>query len=127
VYKVIVTLKRNSKVSSEQFQEYYEHKHVAAAEKAFGKHFAGYRRNYVTRQFLPINGALEEIKDADGIHEGTYDVLSEFWFKDKESMEMAFEAFATRDRKTEIEDERYLDMNSIRVLIVHEAVSKLPA
>ena len=124
MYKVISMMKKNPNVSMKEFKEFYERKHAPTAEKALAKYCSDYRRNYPSKQFLSIDGTVRELQD-QGPHSFAYDVLTEFWFKDKESMDTVFKGFAARDRKAEeeLEDERYLDLNSIRVLIVDEAVS----
>ena len=125
MYKVISMMKRNPNISAQEFKEFYERKHAPAAAKVLVKYCSDYRRNYPSKQFLSIDGTLRELQDPQGPHSFPYDIVNEFWFKDKESMDIVFKGFAARDRKAEaeVEDERYLDLNSIRVLIVEEAVS----
>jgi hypothetical protein len=129
VYKVISMMKRNPNVSPEEFRDFYERKHAPAAAIALAKYCSDYRRNYISRQFLTIDGTVRELTDPHGMQNFPYDIVTEFWFKDKESMDIIFAGFAARDRKaeTEAEDEHYLDMNSIRVLIVEETISRFPA
>jgi EthD domain len=125
VYKVISMMKRNPNVSAEEFKEFYERKHAPAAAKVLVKYCSDYRRNYLSKQFLTIDGTVRELQDPQGPDSFPYDIVNEFWFKDKESMDIVFKGFAARDRKAEVEteDQRYLDLDSIRVLIVEEAVS----
>lgn len=126
MFKAIAMMKKNPNVTHEEFKDYYEKRHAPMATEAFSAYFSGYRRNFPLRQFLTTEGAMREIKSAQDPGAFPYDVIVEFWFRDKKAMDDVFEVFMARDQKTHIGDQQYLDLSSLRILIVDETTTKLP-
>jgi len=122
--KIISMMRKNPNVTLQEFKAYYERTHATTAAKNLTGYCWGYRRNYMLRQFLNADGKMREIDNPEDPSNFPYDVITEFWFPTQEAMDHVFAAFANRDE--DAEDQRYLDLNSIRSIIVEEAVTDLP-
>ena len=98
--KLLMILKRNQSLTTEQFREHYEDVHARIG----AKYLKGRAVRYVRRFLDPIPDRV-----TGAIPESDYDVITEIWFPDEECFEAALERLAQADAATEIKtDEEFL-------------------
>jgi uncharacterized protein (TIGR02118 family) len=112
--KVLLFVKRKPGLTPEEFRARYESGHVPLVPNEL-KHLRQYRRNYV--------------KHTPGQPEPDYDVVTEFWFDDKEGWKAtAAYALDPVTGKTLADDEaQFMDRSSMRFVMVHEEISDVEA
>ena len=116
--KAIVLLKRKAELSTEQFIDYYENRHVPLVREVLPT-IGKYVRNY-----------LDTISVSSGRQEGSaptpyFDVITELWFDD----DAAYQAFVDALSDPEVserlreDEERFLDRSIVQTYSVREVVS----
>jgi uncharacterized protein (TIGR02118 family) len=110
--KMIAFFKRKPGMSVEEFQDYYENKHVPTIMKILAPFMMDYRRNFVCG-VPPIAG---EAPDCD--------VITEAWFETRDAFEQ-FGSAAAKHREMIAQDElKFIDTKSLRMFIVEEHSSE---
>lgn len=107
--KVVTLIKRRPDLTREQFREYYENNHVPLINSKFGRYFLDYRRNYLI-------GDEAETGNPD------FDVVTECWMKDRETMEACFVVASDPANAAEVaaDEEKFTDRSSIRIYVAEE-------
>lgn len=115
--KLIAMVRRLESLSHEEFRDYYETRH-----RLLVAHFAhcieDYRRSYPRPDLAAIAGIYTDPADAGA----TFDVMTEIWFKDVESLWQAFDILGSPEVRPifEADEGRFMDRKSIRVTICDE-------
>lgn len=127
--KVIAMMKRKAGVTPEEFRNYYEGTHAPLAMKHFSEFFADYRRNYPSMEFLVDNdtsgNALKGPAQRTQTGETTYDVITEFWYHDKQAMDAMFAKFGEVNDIFVVDEAEFIDRDTLRVFIVEESASDM--
>jgi uncharacterized protein (TIGR02118 family) len=114
--KMIVLFKRKQDLTSEQFREHYETRHVPLAKKLF-PYLKDYKRNYI-RHDLRHQRAGNEVTNAPL----DFDAITEISFASKidyDRMMREMAESAIRDQVVE-DEKRFLDRSATVVFLVDE-------
>jgi EthD domain len=124
--KIIVLIKRNPKLTKEQFRAHYEGVHANLALEYIRPYLLDYRRNYPVSSFSYVDAV--ESPDGAGYREGyDYDCITELWCADRPTMDAMFAKLAEpATRKIIAEDEaRFLDPKSVVMITCEEHRSSI--
>jgi hypothetical protein len=112
--KVMLFVKRKAGLTHDEFRARYESGHVALAISEL-PHLVQYRRNYV--------------KPARGMAETDFDVVTEFWFDDKDGWKAtAAHALDPEKGKLLADDEAvFMDRSTMRFVMVEEEIADVDA
>lgn len=113
--KLVFMLKRNPKLSREEFLKYYEGHHRLLGEK-----YVPNATRYVRRFLDPLPGPFSE-------SEQQFDVLTELWFANNIEMEKAMKHLSEPRIHAEIvaDEEKLFDRPASRMYMVTERDSKV--
>jgi len=108
--KVMLFVKRKAGLSHEAFRARYEAGHVPLAIAEL-KHLRRYHRNYV--------------KPTPGLPEPDFDVVTEFWFDDREGWKAtaAYALDPVTGRKLAEDEAEFMDRASMRFVMVEEEIA----
>ncbi len=116
--KAMVFLKRKEDITTEQFIEYYETKHVPLVRTIFPT-IRNYIRNYIDHE--SYNFGKEPIAAPDGraVH---FDVVTEIWFDNQADVNAFLDAHEDDERMTRLraDELKFLDRSMMQVLFVDE-------
>jgi hypothetical protein len=118
--KMIALLTRRAGISTSQFIDHYENRHVPLIMKHLGKYFSSYQRSYLNYAHpLSYVGGLGS--DAPVAAAG-FDVLTEISFQSSLELEAMFQALASAAVASEIADDeaRFLDRAKNQIIISDE-------
>lgn len=115
--KTIAFLKRHPNMSPEEFRRYYEEVHVKIGEKYLGPYVSRYLRRYL-QPLLPDPDAIASSAD-------DYDVVTEMWYPDQASFQLAVESLSAPEAAAEIlaDEEKLFDRARTRFYVVDEQES----
>jgi uncharacterized protein (TIGR02118 family) len=113
--KVMALIKRNPRLSMQEFVEYYENKHAPLVAQ-LSPLIAEYRRNYV---WPGVGAKLLEDREA------ACDAITEAWFASEEDFrDYRQEAARPEHRQLIIEDEKnFMDRDATQMFVVKETIS----
>jgi uncharacterized protein (TIGR02118 family) len=116
-YKILLFMKRRPGMSMEEFQDYYENRHVPLCLKYSGG-VSRYMRRFITAHPNPDSGESGELP---------YDVITELWFEDEATYRGTVEYLSTAVMPDEVvADERNLfDRTSIRMATIIERETEM--
>jgi hypothetical protein len=111
--RLVALLRRRDDLSVAEFRSYYETHHVPLIMKHCGEFITGYSRRYVDTD-NPF------LRDPASGERGRVDVITELAFADHDAMRRMFDAASAPAIRDEVraDEERFLDRDSIRFLIV---------
>jgi hypothetical protein len=124
--KIVVLIRRNPKLSREQFKAHYEGTHANLALKFIRPYLLDYRRSYPTRTF----SYFDAVETPSGVTQSSgydYDCITEMWFENQGKLDAMFAKLAEPEvRKAIAEDEeRFIDPKSVVVVTCDESRSQI--
>ncbi|MET0985575.1 MAG: EthD domain-containing protein [Steroidobacteraceae bacterium] len=123
--KIIVLIKRNPKLTKEQFQAHYEGVHANLALQYIRPFLLDYRRSYPLSSFSYFDAVEAPGEVSRQAYD--YDCITELWVADRPAMEAMFAKLSEpATRKTIAEDEeRFLDPKSVVMITCEEHRSSI--
>jgi hypothetical protein len=122
MFSTILTIRKRSDISREEFIEYYEKKHTAVIAELIPSKAILFRRNYVIDDD-PLTLRLAEGRGSD-TELGDIAVITEGRFENREDAEEVIEAFLEKDTLDQIlaDEENFIAPGGVRwtVVEVHE-------
>lgn len=110
--KQVALLKSKPGFSYEQFIRRYEEGHVVLVDEVF-PYFAAYRRNYIVPGGTV---SLDHIKSAHPLP--SFDVITEFWFKDQAAMDALSRTSSETDAGERVSQDESEFLDQARTVIV---------
>lgn len=113
--KLIAMLVRKPGMSFEDFRAYYEERHVPLIQE-LNPWMSDYRRSYV--DFSTVTGGMTAATD----WQPDFDVITEVWFRDRETFEKSKAALTVPETAERIaaDEARFLDRGRKRMFLADE-------
>ena len=119
--KIVIFMKKKEGLSREQLIDYYENSHVPLIMEQSAPYMLDYRRSYPDWSD-PISFSKNFDFNDDMTPDHDFDVITEIWVKDRETLNAMFAAAGTPEQVKAIQADagRFRIQSSVRTFITQE-------